>query len=65
MPSPAHPALARRIAALLKRPIHAPDNKDVREVVRLRANGACEYCLQPIVSEFEIDHNGKKQVCVR
>ena len=36
--------------------MHDPHNLDVREVVRLRANDACEYCLLPTISKFEVEH---------
>ncbi len=50
------PYLEERIATLRRRAIHNPRNPDVREVVRLRANDACEYCLLPTVSQFHIEH---------
>ncbi len=56
MPPPAHPALARRIAALLTRQVHDKDNDEVRAVVSLQARDACEYCLQPTNPPFNVDH---------
>lgn len=50
------PGLERRIAALLRRSVHSPENRDVRAVVRLRAHDACEYCLLPTVGTFNIEH---------
>lgn len=44
------------MAALRRRAVHDPHNSDVREVVRLRANDACEYCLLPTTSKFEVEH---------
>lgn len=51
-----HPGLERRIAALRRRPVHSPDNRDVRAVVRLRAHDTCEYCLLPTTNTFHIEH---------
>jgi hypothetical protein len=51
-----HPGLRQRLAALRRRAVHDPHNPDVREVVRLRANDACEYCLLPTISTFEVEH---------
>lgn len=48
--------LAERVADLRRRAVHDPHNMDVREVVRLRANDACEYCLLPTVGKFEVEH---------
>ena len=56
MPPPAHPALARRITALMTRQIHDKDNDEVKAVVSLRARDACEYCLQPTNPPFNVDH---------
>src|SRR5579884_3178012 len=50
------PGLERRIAALQQRPVHNPENREVRAVVRLRARDACEYCLLPTVSLFHVEH---------
>ncbi len=50
------PGLERRIAALQQRPVHSPDNREVRAVVRLRARDACEYCLLPTTSVFHVEH---------
>jgi len=33
-----------------------PHDPLVRQVVRLRARDACEYCLHPTTGQFEIDH---------
>lgn len=51
-----HPGLKQRVAALRRRSVHDPHNPDVREVVRLRANDACEYCLLATISKFEVEH---------
>jgi 5-methylcytosine-specific restriction endonuclease McrA len=51
-----HPGLERRIAALRRRRIHSPDNRDVRAVVRLRAHDTCEYCLLPTTGMFHVEH---------
>src|SRR5579871_2537107 len=50
------PGLRQREAALRRRPVHRADNADVREVVRLRAGDACEYCLLPTTGAFEVEH---------
>src|SRR5437660_1449895 len=54
-PSLLHPGLGQRLAALRRRAVHDPHNLDVHEVVRLRANDACEYCLLPTISKFEVE----------
>jgi hypothetical protein len=51
-----HPGLAERLEALRRRAVHSPRNPDVREVVRLRAGDACEYCLLPTIGRFHIEH---------
>jgi 5-methylcytosine-specific restriction endonuclease McrA len=51
-----HPGLERRITALRRRPVHSPDNREVRAVVRLRARDACEYCLLPTTNTFHVEH---------
>lgn len=33
-----------------------PHDALVRQVVRLRARDACEYCLHPTTGQFEVDH---------
>jgi len=33
-----------------------PHDAVVRQVVRLRARDVCEYCLQPTVGQFQVDH---------
>jgi len=48
--------ISERVAALRRRAVHDPHNADVREVVRLRANDACEYCLLPTFGKFEVEH---------
>ncbi len=53
---PVHPGLKQRVAVLRRRSVHDPHNPDVREVVRLRANDAREYCLLPAISKFEVEH---------
>ncbi len=53
---PLHPGLRQRVAALRQRAVHDPHNSDVREIVRLRANDACEYCLLSTTSKFEVEH---------
>lgn len=53
---PVHPGLKQRVAVLRHRSVHDPHNPDVREVVRLRANDAYEYCLLPTFGTFEIEH---------
>lgn len=53
---PQHLGLDQRIAQLRRRAAHDSQNTDVREVVRLRANDACEYCLLPTTGKFEIEH---------
>lgn len=53
---PQHPGLDQRIAQLRRRAVHDSQNMDVREVIRLRANDACEYCLLPTTGKFEIEH---------
>jgi len=56
VPPPQHPGLRRRIAALRQHASHSAHDNGVREVVRLRSNDACEYCLLPTTSKFEIEH---------
>jgi len=56
MPAPLLPGLDRRIAALLERGIHGQRNDEARAVVRLRARDACEYCLMPTTTRFQVDH---------
>lgn len=51
-----HPGLEERLAVLRRRPVHSPRNADVREVVRMRAGDACEYCLLPTIGRFQIEH---------
>lgn len=51
-----HPGLEARLATLRRRTTHSPRNPDVRDIVRLRANDACEYCLLPTISKFQIEH---------
>jgi len=51
-----HPGLEKRIAALRRRSVHSPENREVRAVVRSRARDACEYCLLPTVGTFNIEH---------
>ena len=51
-----HLGLERRIAALLRRPMHSPYNREVRAVVRPRAHDACEYCLLSTTSMFHVEH---------
>jgi len=55
-PPPSPPGLAQREAALRRRAVHSSHNTDVREVVRLRASDACEYCLLPTAVAFEVEH---------
>ncbi len=56
MPAPFPRGLQGRIAALERRSIHDPQNQDVRDVVRLRALDACEYCLMPTSGKFHVEH---------
>jgi hypothetical protein len=35
---------------------HDPQDSLVRQIVRLRARDACEYCLLPTTGQFQIDH---------
>lgn len=53
---PPHPGLEERLAALRRRAIHSSRNPDVRDVVRLRAHDACEYCLLATIGRFNIEH---------
>lgn len=50
------PHIDERVAALLRRAVHSPRNPDVRDVVRLRADDACEYCLLPTIGRFNVEH---------
>ncbi len=50
------PHIDERVAALLRRAVHSPRNPDVRDVVRLRAGDACEYCLLPTIGRFNVEH---------
>jgi len=56
MPPPPLPGLERRITALMRRAVHDQENAEVREVVRLRAHNACEYCLMTTETRFHVDH---------
>jgi hypothetical protein len=60
MPAPFPHGLEGRIAALEKRSVHDPRNQDVRDIVRLRALDACEYCLMPTTGpttgKFHVEH---------
>lgn len=48
--------LVERLSILYRRAVHSPRNPDVRDVVRLRAGDACEYCLLPTIGHFNIEH---------
>jgi len=50
------PNLAERLSVLNQRAAHSPRNPAVRDVVRLRAGDACEYCLLPTIGRFNIEH---------
>ena len=50
------PAFQRMLERLAARPVHEPSNADVRTVMQMRARDACEYCLMPTWSRFEVDH---------
>ena len=56
MPAPYPHALRGRIAALKRLARHDPADPVVRDIVRLRAADACEYCLMPTNGKFEIEH---------
>jgi len=56
MPAPFPHSLRGRIVALGRHAAHNAQNQDVRDVVRLRALDACEYCLMPTSGQFEVDH---------
>jgi hypothetical protein len=51
-----HPGLEERMATLRRRRVHSSRHPDVREVVRLRAGDACEYCLLPTLGRFHLEH---------
>lgn len=61
MPAPYPRALRSQIAALNLLDRHDPHASLVRDVVRLRAADACEYCLMPTTGKFEIEHIIPKQ----
>lgn len=46
----------RLLEELSARQRHDPTDPTVRLAVRLRARGACEYCLLPTVGQFHVDH---------
>jgi hypothetical protein len=48
--------LQRLFEQLARQPSNDPHDSDVRLVVRARARDACEYCLMPTVSQFQVDH---------
>jgi len=50
------PFLPSLLAELAGQRRHSPRNANVRLAVRLRARDACEYCLLPTTSHFQIDH---------
>jgi hypothetical protein len=50
------PAFQRVLERLAARAVHDPSDTEVRMVVQARARDACEYCLMPTRSRFEIDH---------
>src|SRR3954466_11635857 len=50
------PAFQRMLERLARQTPHDPSDPDVRMVVQTRARDACEYCLMPTRSRFEIDH---------
>jgi hypothetical protein len=49
-------ALGGLIAQVEREEQNDPHDPLVRQVVRLRARDACEYCLHPTTGQFEIDH---------
>jgi hypothetical protein len=49
-------ALQRLLEGSARETVHHPSNPRVRIVVQARARDACEYCLMPTRSRFEIDH---------
>jgi len=50
------PGLRDLLARVAARDRNDPHDAVVRQIVRLRARDACEYCLHPTAGQFEIDH---------
>lgn len=49
-------ALARLLDEARLAPTHNPSDPAVRRLVWLRGRQACEYCLMPVTSDFQLDH---------
>jgi hypothetical protein len=50
------PGLRTLLAQVEAQERNDPQDPLVRQVARLRARDACEYCLHPTTGQFEIDH---------
>lgn len=50
------PTLQRLLSQIEAQDRNDPHDPLVRQVARLRARDACEYCLHPTTGQFEIDH---------
>jgi 5-methylcytosine-specific restriction endonuclease McrA len=50
------PSLRTLLAQVEAQNQNDPHDPLVRQVARLRARDACEYCLHPMTGQFEIDH---------
>jgi hypothetical protein len=50
------PAFQRVLERLARETLHDPFDAEVRMVVQMRARDACEYCLMPTRTRFEVDH---------
>jgi len=50
------PPLHALIAQIGLQQRHDPHGEIIRQIVRLRARDACEYCLGPTTGQYQIDH---------
>lgn len=50
------PSLQQALARLSRVSEHNPHDPDLRMVVQARARDACEYCLMPTSTRFQVDH---------
>jgi hypothetical protein len=50
------PAFQRVLARLANAALHDPSDAEVRMVVQTRAHDACEYCLMPTRTRYEVEH---------
>src|SRR4026208_1778559 len=50
------PAVRHILERLANETLHDPFDVEVRLIVQMRARDACEYCLMPTRTRFDIDH---------